>query len=88
MNRKLSILSLGVLSVFSVSAFGADFTAKIDTSKRYQKIESFAASDAWSGNFVGKFLMSLKRGKSRSGFSRKNLAKMEALKVSDLAFGV
>ena len=62
MNRKLSILSLGVLSVFSVSAFGADFTAKIDTSKRYQKIESFAASDAWSGNFVGKFFDESKKG--------------------------
>ena len=27
----------------------------VDTSKSFQKIESFTASDAWSGNFVGKY---------------------------------
>ena len=40
-------------AMFAVAAFAA--TANIDTTKQFQTIDSFTASDAWSGNFIGKF---------------------------------
>lgn len=40
-------------TMFAAAAFAA--TANIDTTKQFQTIDSFTASDAWSGNFIGKF---------------------------------
>ena len=55
MMKRLILLAAGALSCAAygeeVSAINA--TANLD--KQFQTIESFTASDAWSGNFIGKF---------------------------------
>ena len=49
--KKTFLSTMAVM--FAVAAFAA--TANIDTTKKFQTIDSFTASDAWSGNFIGKF---------------------------------
>ena len=40
----------------------AELDVKIDTDKKYQTIDNFAAADAWSGNFVGQFFEESQKG--------------------------
>lgn len=35
----------------------------LDTGKKFQTIDNFAAADAWSGNFVGKYFDESEKGK-------------------------
>jgi len=42
-------------SVLSATAAFADMTISVNPEKTYQTIDNFAASDAWSGNFVGQY---------------------------------
>ncbi len=49
---KKTLLFAGA-SAFVMSAFALDVS--IDTSKKFQRIDHFTASDAWSGNFVGQY---------------------------------
>ncbi len=47
---------LGCISILcAFTTFSQPRRITINTSKTFQKIESFTASDAWSGNFVGKY---------------------------------
>ena len=63
MMKRLILLAAGALSCAAygeeVSAINA--TANLD--KQFQTIESFTASDAWSGNFIGKFFADDKKEK-------------------------
>lgn len=52
MKHKLIIISI---FFYPVMVFCQIKNIKIDPSKTYQEIEHFAASDAWSGNFVGMY---------------------------------
>lgn len=55
-NLRLFISAGALCSVLSACCSSGDSDIReisIDVSKKYQTIENFAASDAWSGNFVG-----------------------------------
>ena len=40
----------------------ASLDVKIDASKTHQKIDNFAAADAWSGQFVGQYFNDAQKG--------------------------
>ena len=52
--RKIQVLACAFVSAF-VPLSASAFDAKIDTEKTFQKMDNFAASDAWSGAFIGKY---------------------------------
>lgn len=54
-NRIPSVFFFCVLLYIASPAFSQIREIRIDPSETYQTIENFTASDAWSGNFVGKY---------------------------------
>ncbi|MBQ6533659.1 MAG: hypothetical protein IJI37_00670 [Opitutales bacterium] len=46
---------LVLVAALPALAFADGLNVSIDTEKTFQKIDNFAASDAWSGNFVGQY---------------------------------
>ncbi len=64
---KKTIYSIAASSAVIIACYArgaeADITAKIDPGKTFQTIDGFAASDAWSGNFIGKFFAEDKKEK-------------------------
>ena len=63
MMKRLILLAAGALScaAFGEEAPAINATANLD--RQFQTIESFTASDAWSGNFIGKFFADDKKEK-------------------------
>jgi O-glycosyl hydrolase len=57
-----SVISACILILCALSAFPQTREIKINASKTFQEIENFAASDAWSGNFVGKYWNEKQKG--------------------------
>ncbi len=57
-----SVYSGCMLILCTFSAFAQTREITINPSKTFQEIESFAASDAWSGNFVGKYWNEKQKG--------------------------
>ena len=54
-NYKRAVLLGSMLVFFAFPSFSQVRKITINASKKFQEIESFTASDAWSGNFVGKY---------------------------------
>ncbi len=56
---RLSILIVGgllvAMNLCAAQNVGQQLVLNLDTQKKFQRIDNFAASDAWSGNFVGKY---------------------------------
>lgn len=57
-----SVFFGGMLVLCTFSAFPQTRVITIDPSRTFQEIESFTASDAWSGNFVGKYWNEKQKG--------------------------
>ena len=64
---KKTIYSIAASSAVIIACYArgaeTDITVKIDPGKTFQTIDGFAASDAWSGNFIGKFFAEDKKEK-------------------------
>lgn len=57
-----SVFCGGILILNAFTAFSQTREITINASKTFQEIESFTASDAWSGNFVGKYWNEKQKG--------------------------
>jgi hypothetical protein len=55
LNRISFVFFLWILLFLRVPAFSQIREIRVDPSEAWQSIENFTASDAWSGNFVGKY---------------------------------
>ena len=63
MMKRLILLAAGALSCAAYGEEASAINATANLDKQFQTIESFTASDAWSGNFIGKFFADDKKEK-------------------------
>jgi len=62
MKTKTSIILSLFAALAGVSVCGAELKVSINPEKTFQTVDNFAASDAWSGNFVGQYFGGAQRG--------------------------